>query len=98
MAADTIAHVTPVFDCRETVRRLWDYLDRELSPEDMAAVDAHLTECVNCPPHFVFEQAFLTALKSARSQEPAGRDLRARVHAALGIDASESPTTGHSHE
>ena len=57
----------PVFDCEQTVRRLWDYLDGELSPLDVAAVDAHLAACEWCPPHFAFERRFLHAVREARA-------------------------------
>ena len=57
----------PVFDCEQTVRRLWDYLDDELSPLDMAAVDEHLAACERCPPHFAFERRFLHAVREARA-------------------------------
>ena len=83
MTADILHHPAPVLDCKETVRRLWDYLDRELSDDDMAAVDAHLAACTHCPPHFMFERQFLAALRAARSQDAAGSGLRARVRAAL---------------
>ncbi len=58
---------SPVFDCEQTVRRLWDYLDGQLGPIDTAAVDAHLAECDRCPPHFEFERRFLDAVRDARS-------------------------------
>ena len=55
------------FDCEQTVRRLWDYLDGELSTADFAAVDAHLAHCDRCPPHFAFERRFLQAVRDARA-------------------------------
>lgn len=78
----------PVFDCEQTVRRLWDYLDGQLGPVELAAVDAHLASCERCPPHFEFEQRFLTALREARAavQSPDAQSLqslRQRVIARL---------------
>jgi anti-sigma factor RsiW len=58
---------TPVFDCEQTVRLLWDYLDGQLGAVDLAAVDAHLASCERCPPHFAFEQRFLDAMREARA-------------------------------
>lgn len=55
-----------IFDCEQSVRRLWDYLDNELDAIELAAVDAHLAECDRCPPHFAFERRFLTAVRAAR--------------------------------
>lgn len=72
------------FDCEQTVRRLWDYLDGALSAADLAAVDAHLAHCDRCPPHFAFERRFLQAVRDARAEmatlDAAGlAQLRARV-------------------
>jgi len=77
------AHGVAPFDCRETVRRLWDYLDHELSETERQAVDAHLAECERCPKHFAFEQAFLAALRTAREERGANAALRDRVRSIL---------------
>ena len=98
MTSDTLHHTLPVFDCMETVRRLWDYLDRELSDDDMAAIDAHLAACSQCPPHFTFERQFLAALKAARSQDGASSGLRARVRVALEQGSSAMRDAGGAHE
>ena len=81
----------PVFDCEQTVRRLWDYLDGQLGAVDVAAVDAHLAECDRCPPHFEFERRFLEAVREARAavrvpEEEKTRALRQRVVARLAAD------------
>ena len=34
--------------CSEAVRRLWDYLDQAVSPEDQAKVEQHLSFCRSC--------------------------------------------------
>ena len=57
----------PAFDCQQTVRRLWDYLDGQLETIDLRAVDAHLAHCEKCPPHFVFEHRFLQAVRASRA-------------------------------
>ncbi len=74
-----------VFDCREAVRRLWDFLDRELSDVEARAVDAHLEECDQCSGHFTFERAFLAAVRSAREERVASPALRNRVREILGL-------------
>ncbi len=84
-------HELPVFDCEQTVRRLWDYLDGELETVDLSAVDAHLAACEQCPPHFVFEHRFLQAVRSSRvatlTPEPTKtRALRERVVARLAAE------------
>ena len=76
------------FDCRETVRRLWDYLDHELSAAEAHAVDMHLARCDRCPPHFTFERAFLAAVRAAREERGAHAAVRDRVRGILGLEAS----------
>jgi anti-sigma factor (TIGR02949 family) len=87
------AEAIPVFDCEQTVRRLWDYLDGQLGPVDLAAVDSHLAACDRCPPHFAFERRFLDVVREVRgaSAGPNGSEatLRARVLAALRADGVE---------
>ncbi len=34
--------------CSDAVRRLWDYLDKTLSPEDQVLVESHLAFCRRC--------------------------------------------------
>jgi anti-sigma factor (TIGR02949 family) len=48
--------------CSEAVRRLWDYLDRGLTPEEAAKVEEHLAFCRRCCGEMEFAkelQAFL---------------------------------------
>jgi anti-sigma factor (TIGR02949 family) len=78
--------LTP-FDCAETVRRLWDYLDHELTDAEVRAVDAHLAQCERCPQHFEFERAFLAAVRSARAEQGAHAALHDRVRAILQLEA-----------
>jgi len=47
------------FTCEEAFRRLDDYLDRELSPREMAMVREHLDTCAICAREFVFEARLL---------------------------------------
>lgn len=86
-SGDTDSDVAAL-DCRETVRRLWDYLDHQLSDEESRAVDAHLAHCDQCPPHFTYERAFLDAVRAARAERGANARLRDRVHNLLGLDRS----------
>ncbi len=88
-----------VFDCEQTVRRLWDYLDGELEPLDLAAVDAHLAGCDRCPQHFAFERRFLDVVRDARaevtgSDAASASELRIRVLTMLEA-AGERRVPGH---
>lgn len=85
-----------ILDCRETVRRLWDYLDHQLSESETRAVDAHLADCDHCPKHFTFEREFLAAVRLARAERGASAALRGRVRELLGMREDDSPQDGAS--
>lgn len=51
--------------CRETLKRLDDYLDRELSPDEMKTVRGHLKLCHACQKKFAFERAFTDQLRQS---------------------------------
>lgn len=53
------------FDCHQTFRRLNDYLDRMLTPEDTRLVEAHLADCVTCAREYRFEQDVLDQVRGA---------------------------------
>ncbi len=90
MTSDTTLQDTPSLDCEQTVRLLWDYLDRQLPSIDLDAVDRHLHQCkANCASHFEFERAFLDVMHAARPQVVASDTLRLRV---LALIASERGT------
>ena len=35
-------------NCTEVVQRFTDYMDGEVSPEESAAIEAHMSECRSC--------------------------------------------------
>jgi anti-sigma factor (TIGR02949 family) len=50
-------------NCEEAVARLDDYLDRELSSEEMRLVSEHLKTCAHCAEAFAFEEHVLADLR-----------------------------------
>ncbi len=77
----------PVLDCEQTVRRLWDYLDQQLSVLETHAVDQHLRDCKTmCASHFAFERAFLGVVRSARPTNVVSDALRLRIQALMTKD------------
>lgn len=70
-------------DCLAAVRKLWDYLDEELSDERMGEVGRHLHRCEACLPHHEYAVQFLRALHAVREAQLMPRDARARVLASL---------------
>ena len=51
------------YTCEEVVRRLSDYLDRELSAAEMTMVQEHLDTCAQCASEYAFEARVLAELK-----------------------------------
>jgi anti-sigma factor (TIGR02949 family) len=81
----------PMLDCDAVMRQFWDYLDGELTPERIAAIEAHVAMCERCAPHIAFERAFKAALRSARSVPIDTRALGERVRAALRAEGFRDP-------
>lgn len=69
--------------CEAAFRRLDDYLDRELSPEEMRGVEEHLRICEICTSEFVFEASVLTGVRRKLQSIEAPADLLARIAARL---------------
>lgn len=67
------------YDCAETFRRLNDYLDRALPPEERILVEAHLAECVNCAREYRFEQDVVDQVRGALHRLDAPEDLLRKV-------------------
>jgi anti-sigma factor (TIGR02949 family) len=78
-----------MLDCDAVMRQLWDYLDQQLTPQTMAAIDDHLGKCQHCRPEAQFRRAFERAVSSARQEAGNTDALRARIRRAL-RDAEQS--------
>jgi anti-sigma factor (TIGR02949 family) len=67
-------------ECEEVSNRLWEYLDKELDPEDARSVGEHVHGCPWCARAYCCARAFLRLL--ARQREtcvvPDGFVLRMR--------------------
>ena len=71
------------FNCEETYKRMQDYLDRELSPSEMALVKDHLSGCGICTEEFEFEWTVLRKIGRTLADTEIPPDLTERVFAAL---------------
>ncbi len=65
--------------CAEAFRRLDDYLDRELAPDDVALVESHLATCEACADEFAVEQDLLDQLRAKLAQIKGPPGLLARI-------------------
>ncbi len=65
--------------CKETLRRLDDYLDNELDEHHMAIVRKHLKECEACDAGSAFEESVFTCVKEKLQNLPLPDGLKERV-------------------
>ena len=69
--------------CSEAVRKLWDYLDNAVSPEDQEKVERHLSFCRSCCGELEFAKELRAFLASGGAEElPV--DVRARLERFVG--------------
>jgi anti-sigma factor (TIGR02949 family) len=76
--------------CEAAFRRLDDFLDRQLSADEMRLVEEHLHICAACTREFTFEASVLAGVRRKLRSIPAPPDLLERISAEL-ARASESP-------
>jgi anti-sigma factor (TIGR02949 family) len=65
--------------CEEAFRRLDDFLDRRLSPEETRLVEEHLQICEACTREFNFESSVLEGVKRKLRHVEVPNDLLARI-------------------
>jgi anti-sigma factor (TIGR02949 family) len=70
-------------NCNEAFRRLDDYLDRELSPEEMKLVREHLEACAMCAAEFRFERSVIDEVRAKLKRLDVCPDLAERIAKAL---------------
>ena len=66
-------------NCREALDHVYEFLDKELTPDVEREVREHLEACKPCGHHFDFEQAFLTFLQARCRTRSAPPDLKRRI-------------------
>ena len=71
------------YTCEEAFRRLDDFLDRELSAEEMVLVREHLEICAGCAREFNFESSVLKGVGEKLQQIELPDTLQAKVLALL---------------
>ncbi len=74
--------------CEAILRRLDDYIDRELSPADSRMVERHIEECLRCAGRYRFELSLIQEIRSRLRQIRLPGDLVARIR--LRLDAERA--------
>ena len=69
--------------CEEAFERLDDYLDRELTGDQMRLVHEHLEICAVCASEYRFESGIIAGVREKLRRVAVPEGLRARISALL---------------
>jgi mycothiol system anti-sigma-R factor len=72
-------------DCSEVLHRIYEYLDGEMSPEDVTRVAQHLEECRPCLAEHDLDRAVKQVVRRACSDEHAPDYLRMRISSSITV-------------
>ena len=71
------------YSCEEAVKRLNEYLDHEMTPEERVVVLKHLEICRPCLKRFSFEQTLVVSLRQKITVLCIPSALREKLHGLL---------------
>jgi len=71
------------YSCEEAVKRLNEYLDHEMTPEERVVVLKHLEICRPCLKRFSFEQTLVISLRQKVTLLCIPPSLRDKLHGLL---------------
>ena len=66
-------------NCDECLDRLYPYLDRELTGDELEQVRRHLDDCGGCDSSFVVERLFLERVRGSATADVAPPGVRERL-------------------
>ena len=76
----------PMIDCQSVMRQLWDFLDGELTPCRVEAIEEHLKMCARCYPQYEFERTFLDQVGRLRREHSDPARLREQLLQSLKLN------------
>ena len=79
--------------CEDAFRKIDDYLDRELSDEDLTLIREHLEICAACSTEFGFERSVLDGVRAKLRRIAAPPDLLARITLRLAAEHDKGTPT-----
>lgn len=74
------------YSCEEAVKRLNEYLDHELAPDERQDVIKHLTICRPCLERFHFEENLVIQLRERMKKFCAPQSLKSRLTVLISKD------------
>jgi anti-sigma factor (TIGR02949 family) len=80
-----------MIDCHGVMKRLWEYLDGELPPDEADRIREHLAMCARCYPQYRHQLAFL-ALVSRTAAATTPRQAFVKRLEAVFASAKDDPT------
>lgn len=72
--------------CEDTLKKLDDYLDRELTPAEIAEIRAHLEDCETCAEEVEVEERVLREVREKLRRIALPPDLMKKICANLAAD------------
>jgi mycothiol system anti-sigma-R factor len=69
--------------CEEAVRKLYEYLDKELDKTATKQLDKHLELCKSCCDHFEFERKIKTLIQEKCVDAKAPQFLKNKIRDSL---------------
>jgi len=83
-------HLDPL-TCEDAFRKLDDFLDRELKPEELGRIGEHLEVCAACAREFAFERSVLDGVRTKLRRVAAPPDLLSRISGLLKANGNGAP-------
>lgn len=77
--------------CEDVFRRLDDFVDRELSAEEMGRIRAHLEICAQCASEYRFEESLLRQVRQKLRHLDLPGDLRQKISKILERESRTRP-------
>jgi anti-sigma factor (TIGR02949 family) len=74
--------------CEDAFRKIDDYLDRELSDEELARIGAHLEICAACASEFEFERSVLDGVRAKLRRVAAPPHLLSKISRLIAAERS----------
>jgi anti-sigma factor (TIGR02949 family) len=75
--------------CEEAFRRLDDYLDHDLSPEETRLIEEHLHVCAACTREFAFEASVIRSVRRKLRRVSGPPDLLEKINMLLALEPPE---------
>ena len=75
-----------MINCGDCARALNEYLDRELSDDDIVQVRQHLDACGGCLYMFQFEESVRRLVRVRCQEQGAPESLRVRITMSLAVE------------